>query len=238
MTLTMLVAALMSQAPSPAAEAAPKPAEAAAEAPAPAKPIFTPSETRSRGSVTVGGRKIAYRAVAGTLVIHGKDWDDTKPLEEAASPPKKDKDKDEDEPAPEASMYYAAYFKDGAPAPGRLITFLFNGGPGSSIGCTWARSGRPRQTVDTRHAGRALCRRNNDQSLMCVRPGARRRARTGFSRIGGKDKDKAFYGVDQTSTLHPVPVQIWPLTHPNMSLAKAMGRRAAGWRYRRTRMSI
>ena len=203
MTLTLLIAALMSQVPAPAAEAAAKPAEAAAEAPAPAKPIFTPSETRSRGSVTIGGKKIAYQAVAGTLVIHGKDWDDTKPLEEAASPPKKDKGKDDDgdEPAPEASMFYAAYFKDGALAAGRPITFLFNGGPGSST--VWLHMGAfgpvRVQTVDTRHTPAAPYPVvNNDQSLLDATdlvfvdaPG------TGFSRIGGKDKDKAFYGVDQ-----------------------------------------
>jgi carboxypeptidase C (cathepsin A) len=200
MTLTLLVAALLSQVPAPAAEAAPKPVEAAAEAPAaPAKPIFTASETRSRGSVTVGGRKIAYQAVAGTLVIHGKDWDDTKPLEEAASPPKKDKD--EDEPAPEASMFYAAYFKDGAPAAGRPITFLFNGGPGSST--VWLHMGAfgpvRVQTADTRHTPAApYAVVNNDQSLLDATdlvfvdaPG------TGSAGSAGKDKDKAFYGVDQ-----------------------------------------
>jgi carboxypeptidase C (cathepsin A) len=29
-------------------------------------------------------------------------------------------------------MFYAAYFKRGVPAAARPITFLFNGGPGSS----------------------------------------------------------------------------------------------------------
>ena len=55
------------------------------------------------------------------------------------------------------------------------------------------------QTVDTRHTPAApYAVVNNDQSLLDASdlvfvdaPG------TGFSRIGGKDKDKAFYGVDQ-----------------------------------------
>src|ERR1700741_2334091 len=37
---------------------------------------FKPEATTSNGSVTVDGRTIPYQAVAGTLVIHPKDWDD------------------------------------------------------------------------------------------------------------------------------------------------------------------
>ena len=195
-----ILAALLAQTPAPGTEGTPAKPAAAAEAPSvPAKPVFTPNEQKSRGSVTIGGRKIAYQAVAGTLVIHGKDWDDTEPLEAAASPPKKDKD--DDEPKPEASMFYAAYFKEGAPATSRPITFLFNGGPGSST--VWLHMGAfgpvRVQTVDTRHTPPApYSIVANDQSLLDASdlvfvdaPG------TGFSRIAGKDKDKAFYGVDQ-----------------------------------------
>jgi carboxypeptidase C (cathepsin A) len=199
MTLSLLIAALMAPIAAPAAETPPKPPVVAEVPAAPSKPIFVTHETRSRGSVTVGGKRIAYQAVAGTLIVHGKDWDDTKPLEEAASPPKKDKD--EDEPKPEASMFYAAYFKDGALSPSRPITFLFNGGPGSST--VWLHMGAfgpvRVQTVDTRHTPAAPYGMvSNDYSLLDASdlvfvdaPG------TGFSRIAGKDKDKAFYGVDQ-----------------------------------------
>ena len=195
-----ILAALLAQTPAPGTEGTPAKPAAVAEAPSvPAKPVFTPNEQKSRGSVTIGGRKIAYQAVAGTLVIHGKDWDDTEPLEAAASPSKKDKD--DDEPKPEASMFYAAYFKEGAPAASRPITFLFNGGPGSST--VWLHMGAfgpvRVQTVDTRHTPPApYSIVANDQSLLDASdlvfvdaPG------TGFSRIAGKDKDKAFYGVDQ-----------------------------------------
>ncbi|HWJ37604.1 MAG TPA: hypothetical protein VNR86_02435, partial [Sphingomicrobium sp.] len=99
-----------------------------AESPQPAKEFFHPGETRSTGSVTVEGQPIAYDAVAGTLVIHAKDWQDTDEAEAEADTSSKDKNA----PKPEASMYYVAYFKQGAPAAGRPITFLFNGGPGSS----------------------------------------------------------------------------------------------------------
>ncbi len=37
---------------------------------------FKPEATTSNSSVTIDGRTISYQAVAGTLVIHPKDWDD------------------------------------------------------------------------------------------------------------------------------------------------------------------
>ena len=47
----------------------------------------------------------------------------------------------------EASMFYVAYFKQGAPVESRPITFLYNGGPGSSS--VWLHMGAfgPRRVV-------------------------------------------------------------------------------------------
>ena len=169
-----------------------------AEAKSPPKEFFKPNETRSAGSVVVGGQPIAYEAVAGTLVVHSEGWQDTDAVEAEAS---SDKDKESDGPKPEASMFYTAYFKQGAPASGRPITFLFNGGPGSSS--IWLHMGAfgpvRVQTTDTKHNPAApYSTVNNDESLLDASdlvfidaPG------TGFSRIAGKDKEKAFYGVDQ-----------------------------------------
>lgn len=194
-----LLAALLAQAVAEPAEPKAPATELSSPASSPAKPIFTTSEQHSRGSVTVGGRRIAYRAVAGTLVVHGKDWDDVGPLEEAAAPAAKDKD--DEKPKAEASMFYVAYFRDGAPSASRPVTFLFNGGPGSST--VWLHMGAfgpvRVETADGRHTPAAPYRVvSNDQSLLDASdlvfidaPG------TGFSRIGGKDKEKAFYGVDQ-----------------------------------------
>jgi carboxypeptidase C (cathepsin A) len=146
---------------------------------------FKPTEVTSMGSVTVGGARIDYRAVAGTLVVHPQGWDSS----------------DEKKPTPEASMFYAAYFKRGVPAAGRPITFLFNGGPGSSS--MWLHMGAfgPIRvlTADHSHTPAAPYRTvNNDESLLDASdlvfvdaPG------TGFSRIRGKNADKSFYGVDQ-----------------------------------------
>ncbi len=152
-------------------------------------PEFKPTESTSTGTVTVGGSRIDYQAVAGTLVVHAKGWND------AAGPDNKDN------PTAVASMFYAAYFKRGAPAAGRPITFLFNGGPGSSS--VWLHMGAfgpvRVETADHTHTPAAPYQVvNNDESLLDASdvvfvdaPG------TGFSRIAGKDADKAFYGVDQ-----------------------------------------
>ena len=164
----------------------------------PAQPLFKPTDVRSTGSVTVGGKRIAYQAVAGTLVVHSKGWEDTDALEAAA---KKGDDEDDDKPKAEASMFYTAYFKNGILAANRPITFLFNGGPGSST--VWLHMGAfgpvRVETADAVHTPPAPYGVvNNDQSLLDVSdlvfidaPG------TGFSRIAGKEKEKAFYGVDQ-----------------------------------------
>jgi len=162
----------------------------------PKKKYFEPTEVRSTGSVVVGGQSIYYDAIAGTLVVHGKEWSDTDQIEADAG---SSDDKDKSGPKPEAAMFYTAYFRQGAGAA-RPITFLFNGGPGSST--VWLRMGAfgPVRvvTADTRHTPAPYRTVDNDQSLLDASdlvfidaPG------TGFSRIAGKDKEKAFYGVDQ-----------------------------------------
>jgi carboxypeptidase C (cathepsin A) len=164
---------------------------------------FKPEESVTNASVTIDGRIIAYQAVAGTLVVHPKGWDDVKQPEEE----KKDKEKAEEakseNPTAEASMFYVAYFKRGVPSQSRPITFLFNGGPGSST--VWLHMGAfgPRRvvTLDDSHTPAApYSLINNAESLLDVSdlvfvdaPG------TGFSRVAGKDKDdreKAFFGMD------------------------------------------
>ena len=167
---------------------------------APKPPHLAPEETKTDGSVQVGGAQIDYQAVAGTLVVHPKGWDDATPLgdakpSDAAKPGEADKN-----PTAEASMFYTAYFKHGAEAAGRPITFLFNGGPGSAT--VWLHMGAfgPLRvvTTDGAHSPAAPYRLvNNEASLLDASdlvfidaPGA------GFSRIAGKDKEKAFYGID------------------------------------------
>ena len=163
------------------------------------------ADSTTDGTVTVGGQTIAYRAVAGTLTVGANDVQDAtldfegKLLPDAGVKPL-DPGKPEDAEAT-ARMFYVAYFKKDASAEQRPVTFLYNGGPGSAT--MWLHMGSfgPRRVVtpDTEHREGAPYKMvNNDQSLLDVSdlvfidaPG------TGFSRIFGKDKEKAFWGVDQ-----------------------------------------
>src|SRR5579864_5496315 len=145
----------------------------------------------SKGSVTVSGKTVAYDAYAGTIVVHPKGWDDVSQNQDQ---------EDKNLPA-QASMFYVAYFKSGEPSGQRPVTFFYNGGPGSST--VWLHMGAfgPKRvvTLDDSHTPAAPYPVvNNDYTLLDVSdlvfvdaPG------TGFSRISGKDREKAFYGVDQ-----------------------------------------
>ena len=165
---------------------------------------FEPEQRTSHGSVSIGGSNIDYEAVAGTLVIHPKGWDDAPQTkaqqEESAATESNSDDKDNKNPSAEASMFYVAYFKRDAKPGSRPITFLYNGGPGSST--VWLHMGAfgPRRVItadDTHTPAAPYSIINNNQSLLDVSdlvfidaPG------TGFSRIAGPDKEKMFYGVD------------------------------------------
>jgi carboxypeptidase C (cathepsin A) len=171
----------------------------------PALPVaVVEADSTTEGSVTVGGQAIAYKAVAGTLTVGSSDAQDAmlgldgKMLPDmGVNPP--DKDKPEDAPAT-ARMFYVAYFKKDA-GTARPVTFMYNGGPGSAS--MWLHMGSfgPRRvaTPDAQHEEGAPYKIvNNDYSLLDVSdvvfidaPG------TGFSRIMGKDKEKAFWGTDQ-----------------------------------------
>jgi carboxypeptidase C (cathepsin A) len=161
---------------------------------------FKPESVSSTGTVTVGGQSISYQAVAGTLVIHPKDWDDVpRDPKTERGPSQADEGVEAKNPTAEASMFYVAYFKTGGAA--RPVTFIYNGGPGSST--VWLHMGAfgPRRivTATDRHTPAApYSVVNNAFSLLDATdlvfidaPGA------GFSRIAGKDKEKAFFGVDQ-----------------------------------------
>ena len=196
--LLLLLAATAAQAaekpkPATATEAAKPSAEASAN---PDRGIlFQPEQAASDGAVAVEGRRVDYKAIAGTLIVHPKDWDDAAWREQSQSDLG-----DKKNVSAEASMFYVAYFKKGVPAADRPIMFLYNGGPGSST--VWLHMGAfgPRRvlTADDSHSEAAPYRLvENAYSLLDVTdlvfidaPG------TGFSRIAGKDKEKGFYGID------------------------------------------
>ncbi|MGH8202225.1 MAG: S10 family peptidase [Steroidobacteraceae bacterium] len=187
--LSLATAALAAAPKAAPAKSAP---ESGAQAPA---GVFAGQSARSTGAVTVEGHKIAYDSVAGTIVVHPKGWDDAaKPqgakdaIGTAAGPPV-------------AAMFYVAYFKQGEDSRTRPVTFLYNGGPGSST--VWLHMGAfgPVRVVtsnDSHTPPAPYGAVNNAYSLLDASdlvfidaPG------TGFSRIEGKNKEKAFYGVDQ-----------------------------------------
>jgi carboxypeptidase C (cathepsin A) len=148
------------------------------------------------GSVSVAGRALAYQAEAGILVIHVTDpMDDDPPAhdEKGGGPPAKQ--------PPEVGMSYVAYFRGDKEDSHRPITFVYNGGPGSSS--VWLHMGAfgPKRVVtsDNTHSPAAPYRViDNEYTLLDASdlvfidaPG------TGFGHLRGADKEKAFYGVDQ-----------------------------------------
>jgi carboxypeptidase C (cathepsin A) len=156
-------------------------------------PYYRTATSTTEGSVTVEGNTIHYHAVAGLLIVHPKGWDDAT-----------DKNGGHGHHArkrpPEASMFYVAYFKDGESPSDRPITFLYNGGPGSST--MWLHMGcfGPHRVVTADHVHTAPAPYqivNNDYSLLDASdlvfidaPG------TGFSRVTA-GAEKNFYGADQ-----------------------------------------
>jgi len=162
---------------------------------------FKPEAVTSNGSVTIGAQVIPYQSIAGTLIVHPKDWDDVPrdPNPEKGAAGAGEDGGDTKNPSAEASMFYVAYFKTGGGT--RPVTFVYNGGPGSAT--LWLHLGAfgPRRIVtatDVHTPAAPYSLVNNTSSLLDVTdlvfldaPG------TGFSRIAGKDKEKAFYGVDQ-----------------------------------------
>jgi carboxypeptidase C (cathepsin A) len=163
---------------------------------------FQPFKSESKvssGSVTVGGQSISYQAIAGSLIVHPKDWDDVPRDSKSDKENSMPGDGESKNPTAEASMFYVAYFKNGGNA--RPVTFLYNGGPGSAT--LWLHIGAfgPRRIVtatDAHTPAAPYTLVNNSSSLLDATdlvfidaPG------TGFSRIAGKDREKAFFGIDQ-----------------------------------------
>ncbi|HXS26928.1 MAG TPA: hypothetical protein VN730_04595 [Steroidobacteraceae bacterium] len=149
----------------------------------------------SRGSIVLGGKRIEYTAVAGTIMIEDR--------------------KNE----PGALMSYVAYFKNGGSPTTRPVTFIYNGGPGSAT--VWLHMGAfgPKRVIAGNGARGAPapyplvdnpdCPLDVTDLVFIDAPG------TGFGRVGvdvqklppGDERQKVqkqndelqkdFYGVDQ-----------------------------------------
>lgn len=149
-----------------------------ARAPAkpPAIPALTPDAVTSH-TIVLGGRTLAYTARAGTITLRNED----------------------DQPT--ARIFYTAYTLGGSNPSSRPVTFLYNGGPGSST--MWLRMGSFGPVrVATRDGGltgpppyRLVA---NQYSLLdktdlvfIDMPGS------GYGRFIGVGTRKDFWGVDQ-----------------------------------------
>jgi carboxypeptidase C (cathepsin A) len=154
------------------------------------------AHSATQGSISIGGHALRYQAEAGVLVVHLKD-----PMDDDPPPPGDHSGTPPPPQPPEASMSYVAYFAGDKEDPHRPLTFIYNGGPGSST--VWLHMGAfgPKRvvTADDTHSPAAPYRIvDNEYSLLDASdlvfidaPG------TGFGHLRGADKEKSFYGVDQ-----------------------------------------
>jgi carboxypeptidase C (cathepsin A) len=142
-----------------------------------------PREFITHHKLDIGKDTLNYSAIAGEIIIQDRDG------------------------APEASLFSVAYLKEGVDRPeARPLTFLFNGGPGSSS--AWLHLGAfgPRRLVfpgDPVIPGASpyLLADNADtllrySDLVFVDP-----IGTGYSRALGKNKDRDYWGVDEDSAI-------------------------------------
>jgi len=144
------------------------------------------------GAVTIGKQRVDYRATAGAIVVHPvKAGGETSGSETEGT--------SDGAPPAGASIFYVAYIKRGVTSPDRPITFVYNGGPGSSTMWLHMAGFGPKRvlTKDGIHTPAPYRLVDNSFSLLDVSdlvfidaPGV------GFSTVWGKDKEKAFYGLD------------------------------------------
>jgi carboxypeptidase C (cathepsin A) len=156
-----------------------------------ARPVPPPKTFVTRHGGRFGGATIAYTATAGETYLL------------------------DDKGEPKASIFTFAYVKDGVTdAASRPVTFLWNGGPGSSS--IWLHMGSmgPRRVVvpsDARDAGpppytiedtpQALL---DVTDLVFVDP-----VGTGFSRALGKHEDKEFWGLNADADAIVAFIETW-----------------------------
>ena len=167
----LLLAAAL--APSAALAAGPAPSASPSASPPPQTSGETPDAVTDH-TVVVGGRSIAYTARAGTIALTNA--------------------KDE----PTARVFYTAYTAGGSDRP---VTFLYNGGPGSST--MWLRmgsvgpvrvlagDGKPSGPPPYRIADNPYSILDRTDLVFIDMPDS------GFGRIVGAGTTKAFFGVDQ-----------------------------------------
>ena len=161
----------------------------AAPSPAPFRPLPNVKDSLTHRTVAVGGRRIAYTARAGSILL---------------------KDKDNE---PTASMFYVAYTADHGDARTRPVTFFWNGGPGSST--IWLHMGsfgpvRVDVPKNATQPAPAPALRDNDATLLDTSDLVFVDAvGTGWSTIVARGKTTDYYGVDEDARAFSQFVQRW-----------------------------
>lgn len=204
---SLLLAALLVGAMSSPAVVAEDTVATTKSTPSEAKTPALAPDSITEGSVTAGGAQVPYQAVAGTITVGSTDeldaqlGPDGRPLPDTEAGLAAAQSKEPKDAPATARMFYVAYFRKDTKVEDRPIMFIYNGGPGSST--VWLHMGSfgPKHVVtsDDKHlAGAPYKLVNNTYSLLDVSdlvfidmPG------TGFGRLVGKDKEKAFWGVDE-----------------------------------------
>ena len=164
-----LLGAALAASSSPAAERSPPGDAPDAKISVVPEPTESPRYLHDEFKVTPGSMTIAalaYHSEAGILVVHVKD-----PTDDDAPPPREEKSAPPPPQPPEAGMSYVAYFRGDKEDSRRPITFLYNGGPGSST--VWLHMGAfgPKRvvTADNTHSPAAPYRIiDNEYSLLDV----------------------------------------------------------------------
>ncbi|MDB5026784.1 MAG: peptidase [Candidatus Eremiobacteraeota bacterium] len=148
-----------------------------------------PAPAVTHHSVTVGGRPIAYAARAGMTVLRDAAGDET------------------------AHVFSVAYSAEGADVRTRPVTFVFNGGPGSSSMWLHLGSYGPMRLAIPSNAaipapGTPLL--PNPDSLIDVSDLVFVDAvGTGYSKIVGKGTAKTFYGIDEDAKAFDAFIRAW-----------------------------
>ena len=197
---------------------------------------FKPETKNSTGTVTIGGQSIAYQAIAGTLIVHPKGWDDV------ARDPKSEKENspaaaegESKNPTAEASMFYVAYFKSGGGT--RPVTFLYNGGPGSAT--LWLHMGAfgPRRIVTSTDAHTPAAPyvlvAQRGEPARCDRLGFHRRAGYGLQPYRRKRQGEGILRSRsrrlRVRRIHlAVPLQVRPLEFAEVSVRRELWNAALG----------
>jgi carboxypeptidase C (cathepsin A) len=162
----------------------------ASPAPAPSfRPVPGVKDAVTHHTIAIGGRRIAYTARAGTILLRDAEHE------------------------PTASMFYVAYTADNTDARKRPVTFLWNGGPGSST--IWLHMGsfapvRVQVPKNATQPGLNPPLVDNESSLLDASDLVFVDAvGTGWSTLVARGKATDYYGVDEDAKAFTQFIERW-----------------------------